>query len=232
MAFAYKSKCLIIHKKSLRHNLNFDILLNNEKIEIVSSSKNLGVVFNNTLSWNNHINCTVGKTYGMLRTLWATQHCTPLNIRTILAKSYLMPVLLYGCEVFACCDSSSKKKLNLAYNSIIRYVFGIRKHDRISSYSQRLFGLSFENILKSRVLILLHKIIYLKEPTYLFNRLNFARSNRGKKLIPIRHRSLISEWQFFYNAVRLWNLLPNRFQTNNNAIQFKNDIFKHFSIIN
>ena len=124
------------------------------------------------------------------------------------------------------------KKLNLAYNSIIRYVFGIRKHDRISSYSQRLFGLSFENILKSRVLILLHKIIYLKEPTYLFNRLNFARSNRGKKLIPIRHRSLISEWQFFYNAVRLWNLLPNRFQTNNNAIQFKNDIFKHFSIIN
>lgn len=224
-----KSKCLIIHKKSLRTNLNFDILLNNQKIEIVSSSKNLGVVINNTLSWNNHVNSAVGKTYGMLRTLWATQSCTPLNIRVTLAKSYLIPVLLYGCEIFANCDSNSTRKLHVAYNSIIRYVFGLRKRDRVSPYSKRLLGNSFENILKAKVLILLHKIIYLKEPAYLFNRLNFARSHRGKKLIPILHRSLISEWQFFFYAIRLWNLLPNRIQTNNNAIQFKKQISEHFS---
>ena len=82
------------------------------------------------------------------------------------------------------------------------------------------------DLLKIKALILLHKVIYTREPSYLFNRIQFARSNRGKQIIQLKHRTLISECQFFTNTIRLWNSLPNPLQINGNALQFKkNAIF-------
>ena len=73
-------------------------MINNEQIEIVKSSKNLGIVLNNNLTWSHHINALVGQVYVKLRTLWSVQYFTPLNIRLLLAKTYLIPSLTYGCE--------------------------------------------------------------------------------------------------------------------------------------
>lgn len=226
-----KSKCILIRKNSTRFITNFDIVLNNKKIEIVSSAKNLGVIFNNTLSWSNHINSVVGNMNYKLRTLWPIQSCTPLKVRILIAKVYLMPCLLYGCELFAHCDSTSKRKLHVIYNKIIRYVFGLPKSDhRVSSFTTKLYGMSLEHVMNIRILTLLHKIIYIKEPHNLYERLTFFHSERGKKIVSLRYRSLISEWQFYFNAIHLWNFLPNKIQTNNNAISFKKDLTKHYSL--
>ena len=74
----------------------------------------------------------------------------------------------------------------------------------------QLYGVELMNLLKIRALILLHKVIYTREPFYLFNRIQFARSNRGKQIIQLKHRTLISEWRFFTNAIRLWDSLPTQ----------------------
>lgn len=195
----------------------------------MQSVKNLGIVFNNTLTWSNHVNSVVGATYNRLRTLWSTQSFTPQRIRLLLAKSYLMPSLLYGCEMFSCCDSASRRRLNVIFNNICRYVYGIRKYDHISAHSTLLYGVSLDNLLKIRTLLLLHKIVYTESPPYLFDRLVFARSNRGKMIIPIRHRTLISDWQFFIHALRLWNTLPHSIQTTSNATHFGKLAFEVFS---
>ncbi|XP_075157774.1 uncharacterized protein LOC142231041 [Haematobia irritans] len=100
-----KSKCLIIHKNRRFSLSNADIMLNGQKIDVVTSAKNLGVVFNSTLSWSSHVNTAVGQTYAKLRALWVTHSYTPVNIRLLLAKSLLLPGLIYGSELFANCDS-------------------------------------------------------------------------------------------------------------------------------
>ena len=74
------------------------------------------------------------------------------------------------------------------------------------------------DLLKIKALILLHKVIYTPEPSYLFNRIQFARSNRGKHIIQLKHRTLISKWQCFTTTIRLWNSLPNPLQITENAI--------------
>ena len=84
----------------------------------------------------------------MLRTLYTLQHITPLNIRVFLAKTYLMPRLLYGCEIFPYCDSTSKSRLTVAYNAILRYVYGIRRYDGISQHSKSLYGVELMDLLK------------------------------------------------------------------------------------
>lgn len=224
-----KSKCLIIHKKSVRNIFDHDILINNQKIEVVQKVKNLGIVFNNNLTWTSHVDTLVIQMYIKLRTLWVTQYFTPLRVRKVLAKAYLIPGLLYGCEIFSNCDSTSKKKLIVLYNNIIRYVYGLKRRDGVSLFSKSLYGVSFENLLNIKVLMFMHKIIYTGKPEYLANKLIFARSRRGRQLITPIRRCLVSEWQFFVNAIRLWNTIPHNQQLVSNATHFKKFLFNFYS---
>ena len=164
----------------------------------------------------------------MLRSLWTTQYFTPFKIRLLLAKTYLVPTLLYGCELFSGCSSSEKCKLKTTYNNIARYVFNLKRYDSLSQFAKKIFKVSFDNLMKCRSLIFLQRLIYTKEPLYLYQKLTFARSNRGTILIPIRYRHQISNRQFFIYAIRLWNQLPRNIQNTSNAIQFKKLIFDYY----
>lgn len=224
-----KSKCMLIHKKTISAPVHEDIFINTERIGIVKTAKNLGIVFNSRLNWSDHINTLVGQIYTKLRALWSVQYFTPLNVRILLAKAYLVPNLAYGCELFSNSDSKSMNKLKILYNNIVRYVYGLSKRDHISFYSKSIFGVSFENFLNIRVLIFFHRIIYTGKPKYLFDQIRFSKSSRGKTIILPKFRCLVSEWQFFIYAVRLWNALPHKQQTNSNANSFKTFLFNHFA---
>lgn len=224
-----KSKCIIISNKPKLIRIMSPVLIGKQQIELVSSAKNLGITLNDTLTWNNHVAAATGKIFGMIRTLYVSQYYTPKHIRLLLAKTYLIPSLLYGCELFASCDAKSLSRLNVAYNAILRYVFGLNRYESCAAFSKSLYGVSLENLLKIRTLTFLQNIIYSKEPPYLFSLLRFGRSNRGMLIIPIRHRRLISERHFIVNSTRLWNSLPFSIQTLGNAISFKRALFSHFN---
>ena len=79
--------------------------------------KELGIIYNTNLTWDDHINSLVGQTvYQVTHTFFI-----PLNMRILIAKTYLISCLMYGCELFGNCDSSSKRKLNVPFNNIVRY---------------------------------------------------------------------------------------------------------------
>ena len=75
----------------------------------------------------------------MLRNLCAVIDSTTFAIRMQLAKTFLIPVLLYGSEIFANCDTDDRRKLNVAYSNIKRYVFIKGRRDHIS---HRLFEIN------------------------------------------------------------------------------------------
>lgn len=93
-----------------------------KNIEQVSKDKNLGIIFNHTLTWTDHIITASGKVFGMLRTLYKIRNYTPQHIRSLLVKTYLVPVLLNRCESISKCDHRSKNRLESTYNAIISYV--------------------------------------------------------------------------------------------------------------
>ena len=142
----------------------------------------------------------------MLRNLCMTQSFTPFNIRMLLAKTYLIPTLLYGCELFAAMDSVSKNKFKVTYNNIARYIFGRSNCSSISHFFYKIYNMSLENLLKCRMLIFPHKIIHVGEPNYLFTRLQFSRTNIGYRINAMRYRKQMSERHFFINAICSCNL--------------------------
>ena len=223
-----KSKCIVIAKRNVETQNLPSLLLNKSPIEFVNTAKNLGVTFNKTLSWNNHINIAIGNVCARLRSLWITQHYTPLSIRMLLAKTYLIPTLIYGCEVFVNPDAESKRKLKVIYNKITRYVFGLHRFSRnVTILSNRILGTSLENIIHHRSLILLHKVIVNNQPTHLNNLLKFCRSNRYKKLVVPKYKTSFSEHHFLVFTIRLWNNLPSHLQFINHLERFKTELFWH-----
>ncbi|XP_075155471.1 uncharacterized protein LOC142228831 [Haematobia irritans] len=147
-----KSKCLFIYKKNVKINKQLPIYINNEVINTVQSATNLGVTFNEHLTLTNHIQSNIAKTYGMLRNLWTVQSSTPHHIRMLLSKTYLIPVLLYGVEIFGNCSSADKQKLRVAYNNIARYVFNKKRYNRISTFAYQLFNMTFDSFLNFKCL--------------------------------------------------------------------------------
>ena len=138
----------------------------------------------------------VGKIYGMLRNLWVVKCSTPFKIRMLLAKTYLIPVLLYGCEIYANCYASDLRKLKIPYNNITRYISNRGVRNSISVFSYQICNMCFENFLKFKCLIFLHKIIYTAQPTYLYGAINFSRSAGGLVLIQPKYKTASSERQF------------------------------------
>lgn len=225
---ASKSKCLVISSKNFNLPENINIHISNVSIDIVQQAKNLGIIFNDKLTWRDHIISAVGKTNAALRNVYVGQKFTPLNIRLTLAKTFLVPKLIYGCELFSSCSRDMMGKLNVTYNNIARYVFGLTRRDHVSEYAKRLFGVSFENLMRIRTLTSLHKIITTKSPQYLYNCLKFSTSPRNCHLIQIKHRKHLSDKFFFINAIRLWNLLPSNIQTITNDKHFKSELFNYY----
>jgi len=160
----------------------------------------------------------------MLRQLWCSKEHTPLKIRLLLSKTYLIPTLLYGAEIFANCDSTCRNKLNVLFNNIARYIYNRRRTDSISEFSKSIFGLSFDNLLKLRTLTTLHKVINTREPDYIYRRIRFLRSARHNKIVIPRHSALLSERQFFVFSARLWNSLPQQIVRIDNAKLFKDSV--------
>lgn len=67
----YKSKCLTIRNRAFDFNIVLDIIISGENSNFVNVAKNVGLNFNNNLTWSNHVNTLVGQTYIKLSYLWS-----------------------------------------------------------------------------------------------------------------------------------------------------------------
>jgi len=221
-----KTKCLVIHNKPFCHNNLTKLKIDSTPIEYVDSATNLGFTFNGTLTWNNHINKAICQTLFKLRALWKTQRLVPENIRLLIAKTYILPTLFYGVEVFSDCDSNAKNRLRVAFNDVARYIYVKKRGEHITALANQILGMPLNCFLQYRTLIMLHKIISLHKPSYLYDRLEFTQSLRAKNIITKRFTYSSSEKQFYISAVRLWNGLPNYIKQINCRTRFKIELKK------
>lgn len=224
-----KTKCIVISRKSIDTLSLPRLALGDKTIEYVQTARNLGVLFDNTLSWNRHIELAIGQIYGMLRTLWSIHQYIPFSVRHAIAHAYLLPKLLYCCEIYAECDYVHKRKLKVVSNDITRFVYSIRRADSISSASRQFYGMEFENFLKFRALTFMHRLIYTHEPKYLYDRLEISRSSRTNCMVPLQSNYLVCDRQFFVYTIRLWNALPINLRNSPNEKNFKLKLKHHLT---
>jgi hypothetical protein len=164
------------------------ISVNGTTIRYSDSVKNLGVWFDTRLTWNAHVNRISASVYSTLGRLWVSTRFMSVELRKKLVISLIMPRFIYGSQLFVGAPKSVWSKLNMAFNSCIRYVYRRRRYDSIRSVPNEILGCSLEKYLLSVSCSFIHKLIISNTPRYLSKRINFAGSNRTRNLeLPLAH---------------------------------------------
>lgn len=116
-----KTKALLFQAKNKNITLENDIMLAGSKIEIVSSVKTLGVIFDECLSWTNHINFLAGKLSKVVGMLFCVKYL-PLKVKMIIYDALFFSHLNYCCLVWGTTSASNLNQLFLLQKKIIRLI--------------------------------------------------------------------------------------------------------------
>ena len=178
--------------------------LNGDILERKENVKNLGVIFDENMLWTSHINTTVGNAYRRLKQAYKFRKFLCLESRFRLVETYILPLFYYGDVLFQNISGRLSNKIQRVQNSCMRFVFGLRKYDHISSCYELNKTLNMENRRKLHALILMHKISIGAAPEYLSEKITrhldlHGYNIRGRDNIAIqRVKTSIRSNTFFY----------------------------------
>lgn len=224
-----KTQAILFSKRGCNTGQFPSLYLGNFKIPYMESLTSLGYKLTSNLSCNDHVNFVVGRIYGALRKLWQSSDFTPLETKLHLVKSLLIPIISYFEVVYPRMDSCSEHKLLVAFNSMTRYIYGLRRFDHISAYQTKILGCTLLQYFNARNCIFLHKIIQTRSPSYLYSKLIFCQSRRTLNIVIPTFNYLNSSRLFFVNSTRVWNSLPTSTRQITNLTKFRKEVFRYFS---
>ncbi len=228
---AGKSICMFVGSRQNIYKVNRlpqpMLLINDVPIKRYAFARNLGVTFDEVLSWRRHINITVGKAYNTLRLLYKYKNFLSLKSKKILCDSLILSFFNY-CDALLCnMNIQLQYKIQKVQNSCVRYIFGLRKrgHHRINNYLNCLGWLNMSNRRLLHIYVEVYKITnklsanYLTFPT-VSNVHDYSTRQTGHIYVAMR-RTTSSSQSFMARAPLLFNDLPNDIKQCTSVAQFK-----------
>ena len=186
-------------------------------IPFTEKVKNLGIIFDQHLSWKPQISELSRKLFSSIASLRRLRNFLPIPTKVALAQSLLLPILDYADCCYLDLKEEQLNKLERLQNICIRFIFGLRKYDHISEFRTKLKWLPIRLRRNTHVLCLLYNILFNQfSPSYLKERFKFLcelhdLSLRSKNTLSLKipcHSSSFYTNSFAVKSVRLWNSLP------------------------
>ena len=236
-----KSQCIIIGSRQLLSRIDSQVIppvsLNGVCIPFSTSVKNLGVFFNETLTWNDHINFICKKAYAALHPLYKLRNTIPPAIKERLVHSLVLSHLDYCDIVYDDCDTLQANKLQRIQNTCIRYIYNLKRYDHLSQYFQKLSWLQLKKRRQLHRLTQVFKTTSSGLPSYISRRLlplssshpRYTRSSITNLLFIPLHKSQFFDKSFTVAAAREWNSLPPDLKTSRSVGIFKRKLKEFLS---
>ncbi|RYA73488.1 hypothetical protein DD595_24960, partial [Enterobacter cloacae complex sp. 4DZ3-17B2] len=131
-----KTKALLVGSAFYLNTFNTDsitpIVINNSVIPWVKSVRNLGLVFDGTLSWKYHLIHMSNKVFSTLRQLRNNRAQLPTDVRQTLVSSLILPYFDYCCAVYNDINVTQKIRVERMFNAGIRFIFDLRRDEHIT----------------------------------------------------------------------------------------------------
>lgn len=192
------------------------LMIVNEPLRVVNSVKNLGVIFDCRLRFEEYVSLLVKKAYLALKLLYRNIKLIKFNLRKELTETLVLPILNYGITLYyPCLNSINQSRVQKIQNSCCRFVYGLRKYDRVSAKINQLGWLKTENTFKYHMAVIIKRILASSSPPYLRERIIFRNDLHN---VNIRHIGQISLPRFYtalysrsfsYNAAQIYNNLDD-----------------------
>ena len=163
-----KTKLIVYGNRQMISKLqDFRLTLLGKELLPVDSVKDLGVMFNGKLSFNDHIIKTVSSCMSASGQINRVKHIFRKDILVTIINSLVFSKLCYCSSVWSNTSASNIRKLQGVHNFAAHIVFGTRKFDHVSPALKNLRQIPVKSHLYLREAILAFKSMTGQVPNYL-----------------------------------------------------------------
>ena len=184
-------------------------------LEPCTQVKNLGVIFDSTLSWEQHISVVTRRCFGTLTGLAHLRHYLPHSVLTALVSALALSHVRYCLAVYGNGSAKNCDRIQKILNFAARVISGKRKFDHISDVRERLEWLSAPDLVRYHTLTLAHRVMRWGEPDSLscvFRPNSEVRDRRTRQddLLHVpRCTTAFGQRRFAVRAPAQYNALPH-----------------------
>ncbi len=229
-----KTEILLIGPKNSTQNL-LDYNLQLDGCTVTSSTvKNLVVILDSNLSFENHISHVTKTAFFHLRNIAKLRNMLTVSDAEKLVHAFMTSTLDYCNALLGGCPASSINKLQIVQNAAARVLTRSRKYDHIIQILHSLHWLPIKFRMSYKILLLAYKALNDLAPAYLTNflsRYNPTRSLRSQNsvllVVPRIAKSTKGGRTFSYLAPKLWNSLPDNVRGSDTLSLFKSRLKTH-----
>lgn len=194
---------------------SLSLSINNVPLAFKESTKNLGLILDTDLRFRDHINNCIKKAYCNLKLLFRNRLLLTLKTKILLCNSLVLSHFNFADEIYGpCLDSVTSKRIQKTQNTCLRFIYGIRKRNRVTHKLKDVKWLNMYNRRQLHAACLFHKIIIYRTPPYLYNKITYRTDvhninirTRGNVTIP-KHKTQLYKRCFTYQLSHIYNNIP------------------------
>jgi len=222
-----KSEAIVIGTGArLRSEGSLDaITIGDVNIRTSDSIKSLGVIIDNKLSFNAHVNSLCKAAHFHIRALRHIRKCVPEDVALTVASTMVGARLDYCNSVLYGTTNVNLQKLQRVQNSLARIVTGIKRTEHITPVLARLHWLPIAARIEYKVALTTYKVVTTQQPNYLHDLIQFHSSVRQLRSSSIMNRlqadtpkTVFASRAFHFAAPVIWNSLPPELTSNLSSI--------------
>ena len=224
-----KTKCMIITSRQKHQSNKFTIhlSLNNTIIDQVKEHKVLGVIIDEELKWQSHINSITSK---FSRSLFLLNKLTPYidtDARKMFFYAHCLCHINYASVVWDSAASTHFKRLYSLFKRAMKIILPDPSLSTFEKQSQ-LDILPLQKMLHYNKCLLVYKVQNELAPEYLSQFLKPATNRYGSEnyILP-RTRIDLFKSSFAFSGASLWNSLPSNARSSNTLTGFKHVLYEH-----
>ena len=201
----------------------------------VSLTKSLGVLIDENLSWNMHINKLIKKIASSIGAIKRVRPFVPFTALQYIYNSLVQPHFNYCCVVWDNCNKTYADKLQKLQNRAARVLTSSSYDIAADFLLEKLGWRKLDTQRKLEKAVMVYKSLNGLAPDYLrpmfidrSSITNYSlRDTEGKLAIP-KPRTNYLKNSFGYSGAVLWNSLPTELRKTNNLSVFKSGCSRFF----
>ena len=224
-------------RRALNKAGEFCVTCDGEAVQRVTSVKYLGVILDETMSFDDFVNQICNKADGKLSFLYRYSILLDFRTRRLLCNSLVFSGLTYCVSAwYSGLGIGLKQRLDIVQRKMVRFVKGWGPRSHVGRPEIDAVGwLYFPERVKFFKLCHLFKVKIGLAPVYLSRDFVPTRNvhshvTRGSCLNFFANSRVFSPNTFHYTVVRDWNLLPDNLKNALTLTSFKRGLRQHLSL--
>ena len=196
--------------------------------------KVLGVKIDQFLKFDDMIGDVCKTGYFKLNKLKTIRNALDTQLRITLVRCYILNVIDYCNVLYANLNGTQTKRLQMLMNASIRFIYNLRKSERVSSFMKKCHFLPVKFRKRYKLCIFAFKVLHSMVPEYLDDLVSIRtplrdglRSSAADMYIFTRHK----DQTIAARMVEEWNQLPETLRKMSSLDGFKGCLKTHLFII-